>query len=215
MCVFVLVFNILHSFEYLWVVVSYWYGIYFAFIDCLFRFQLGNVDGVKLMYVCMCVVEWTKKLLKLQLLAANHGKLVRELFVVCSVRGKLFFTSATFKTTVAILFNFIPSEICFLLFRFHLILVMSMLLCMYFHSFFFFWFLDQYYALFTFFFFLKFNQYRLNLITIRGVWKKETLKCKTLEFSSVFSYKFHLRFHVWVFVIYFIQSNWKRECKKS
>lgn len=135
-CVFVLVFNILHSFEYLWVVVSYWYGIYFAFIDCLFRFQLGNVDGVKLMYVCMCVVEWTKKLLKLQLLAANHGKLVRELFVVCSVRGKLFFTSATFKTTVAILFNFIPSEICFLLFRFHLILVMSMLLCMYFLSFF-------------------------------------------------------------------------------
>lgn len=88
-CVFVLVFNILHSFEYLWVVVSYWYGIFFTFIDCLFRFQLGNIDGVKLMYVCMCVVEWTKKLLKLQLLAANHGKLVRELFVVCSVRGKL------------------------------------------------------------------------------------------------------------------------------
>lgn len=166
------------------------------------------------MYVCMCVVEWTKELLKLQLLAANHGKLVRELFVVCSVRGKLFFTSATFKTTVAILFNFIPSEICFLLIRFHLILVMSMLLCMYFLSFFF---LVSWSILcFVYvFFFLKFNQYRLNLITIRGVWKKETLKCKTLEFSSVFSYKFHLRIHVWVFVIYFIQSNWKRECKKS
>lgn len=107
-----------------------------SLIACFVFNYMGNIDGVKLMYVCMCVVEGTKELLKLQLLAANHGKLVRELFVVCSVRGKLFFTSATFKTTVAILFNFIPSEICFLLFRFHLILVMSMLLCMYFLSFF-------------------------------------------------------------------------------
>lgn len=124
------------------------------------------------MYVCVCVVVVKEGyFLKLQLLAANHGKLIRVVSVCLS----------TIKMTSAILFNFISSEICFPLFRFHLMLDVSMLLCI---PFFFFWFLDQYYALFICF--LKFNQYRLNLITIRVVKKENTEMQNVVVFECLF-----------------------------
>lgn len=80
--------------------------IFFTFIDCLFRFaRLGQSCcygwcGVELMYVFAC--WWSKELLKLQLLTANHGKYVGVDSVFTF--GRILFT--TDKMTAVILFRF-------------------------------------------------------------------------------------------------------------